>query len=205
MKTLVGLWREVRNASSAALEELEYASGPKPTAEMCEFLMLGEDQRMASHFGVDPTALVRSIWMTCVFRKRQGGSTIAMQLVRTITRRYERTIWRKVTEIILAVRLTRTLDRMDIARVYLWLAYYGWNMHGFQQAHEKLALTPSSSSKVDSANLVARLKYPQPRHRNEDQISRIRQRVRYLLALDSDRKNRGALLGIADRGSIPNS
>ncbi len=196
------LWREVQNASSTALEELECAPGPKPTVEMCEFLILGEDQRLASHLGVDPVALVRSIWMTCVCRKRQGGSTIAMQLVRTITRRYERTIWRKITEIILAVRLTHTFDRMDIARIYLWMAYYGWNMHGFQQAYERLQLATSSSSKIDSANLVARLKYPQPRYLNEKQISRIAQRVHYLLALESGRVNRGTSLGISDHGTI---
>lgn len=132
METMSRLWREVQAASSTALEDLECAPGPKPTSEMCAFLILGEDQRIESHVGVDPIALVRSIWITCIYRRRQGGSTIAMQLVRTITQRYERTIWRKITEIILAVRLTHAFNRKDIPRIYLWVAYYGWNMHGFR-------------------------------------------------------------------------
>ena len=205
MHTLSRLWREVRVASSAALEELEFAPGPKPTSEMCKLLILGEDQRIQSHLGVDPIALVRSIWMTCVYRRRQGGSTIAMQLVRTITGTYERTIRRKITEIILAVRLTQAFDRMDISRIYLWLAYYGWNMHGFQQAYEKIEQATRTGSRIASANLVARLKYPQPRYLDGRQLGRIDQRVQHLLALDSGSMKRDTLSGVAGHGSIPNS
>lgn len=203
MEAMSRLWREVQAASSRALEELEYAPGPKPTSEMCAFLILGEDQRIESHVGVDPIALVRSIWMTCIYRRCQGGSTIAMQLVRTITRRYERTIWRKITEMILAVRLTHAFDRKDIPRIYLWVAYYGWNMHGFQQAYERLDLAGGTGSKVKSANLVARLKYPQPRCINEPQLDRIERRVQHLLALYPDRMKLRTLLGVANHGSIP--
>jgi membrane carboxypeptidase/penicillin-binding protein PbpC len=205
MKTLAKLWREVWSASSMALAELESAPGPKPTFQMCRFLILGEDQRIELHMGVDPIALMRSIWMTCVRRRRQGGSTIAMQLVRTVTRRYERTIWRKITEIILAVRLTYAFDRRDIARIYLWVAYYGWNMHGFQQAYEGISKATGVDSKIGAANLVARLKYPQPRNLDERQLGRISQRVHHLLALDSGFTKRGTFSGIANHGTISNS
>ncbi len=205
MKTLAKLWREVRSASSVALAELESAPGPKPTSQMCEFLILGEDQRIELHMGVDPIALMRSVWMTCVHRRRQGGSTVAMQLVRTLTQRYERTIWRKISEIILAVRLTYTFDRKDIARIYLWVAYYGWNMHGFQQAFEGISKATGNDSKIGAANLVARLKYPQPRHLDERHLGRISRRVQHLLALDSGSTKRGTFSGIANHGTISNS
>lgn len=199
------LWREVQATSSRALAELEYSSGPKPTSEMCELLILGEDQRIDSHIGVDPIALARSVWMTCVYRRCQGGSTIAMQLVRTITGRYERTIWRKITEIILAIRLTHAFDRSDIARIYLWLAYYGWNMHGFQLAYKKLAMETGAGATIDAANLVARLKYPQPRYNDQRQLGRIGQRVQHLLTLDSRRMNRPTFSCIEHHGTISNS
>ncbi|MAO41273.1 MAG: hypothetical protein CMK70_14045 [Pseudohongiella sp.] len=205
MKTLAKLWQDVRSASSVALAELESAPGPKPTSQMCEFLILGEDQRIELHTGVDPFALMRSLWMTCVHRRRQGGSTIAMQLVRTLTQRYERTIWRKMSEIILAVRLTNTFNRKDITRIYLWVAYYGWNMHGFQQAFEGISKVTDIDSKIGAANLVARLKYPQPRHPNARQLGRISQRVHHLLALDSGSIKRGTFSGISTHGTISNS
>lgn len=185
MTQLSKLWNEVFTGCSAALEELRSGPGPKPTHNMCAFLILGEDRRNASHFGVDLIALVRSVWMTCFRGKRQGGSTIAMQLVRTITGKYQRSAWRKITEIVLAVRLSQTFDRLDIARVYLWLAYYGWNMHGFSQACEKLNLCPETATNYDVALLVARLKYPQPRSSSSAQVARIRQRACHLLALES--------------------
>src|SRR5690606_10812717 len=122
--------------------------------------------------------------------------TVAMQLVRTVTGRYERTIWRKITEIILAVRLTYTFNRNDIIRIYLWVAYYGWNMHGFQQAFEGVSKVTCANSKIGAANLVARLKYPQPRHLDERQLDRISQRVHHLLTLDSGSTKRGTFSGI---------
>lgn len=145
--------------------------------------------------------------MTCVRRRRQGGSTVAMQLVRTVTQRYERTIWRKISEIILAVRLTYAFDRKDIARIYLWVAYYGWNMNGFQQAFDGISKATATGidSKIGAANLVARLKYPQPRHLDERQLGRISLRVHYLLALYSASKKRGTFSGIAKHGTISNS
>lgn len=172
---------------------------------MCTFLILGEDRRIASHTGVDTIALIRSAWLTLFLGERQGGATIAMQLVRTITGRYQRTVWRKVTEILLAIRLTQSFDRLDIARIYLWCAYYGWNMHGFEQACEKLKMCPRTASKLDSAMLVARLKYPRPRSENTAQLRRICQRARYLLALESTCMNSSPTPGISNHGSISNS
>jgi membrane carboxypeptidase/penicillin-binding protein PbpC len=205
MKQITRLWNEVLTTSSTALVELESAPGPKPTREMCTLLVLGEDRRYYFHSGVDPIALARSVWMTCVYGRRQGGSTIAMQLVRTITGRYQRTIWRKVTEIALAVRITHSFDRTDIARIYLWLAYYGWNMHGFQDACNRLSLAPLTASSIESAQLVARLKYPQPRFENGHQLHRISQRAQHLLALNARYMRSGTVLGTLNHGTISNS
>lgn len=199
------LWQQVQTISSNALIEMDRASGPKPSQEMCALLILGEDRRIESHMGVDPVALIRSIWMTFVRGKRQGGSTIAMQLVRTITARYQRTVWRKITEILLAIRLTQSFSRFDIARIYLWLAYYGWNMHGFQQACEALSIVPSSASSIESAALVARLKYPHPRFRSKRQLVLIHRRARHLLALQSTNMGCGSVTRTIKHGTISNS
>lgn len=205
MQPLSKLWDDVLRASSAALDELKCAPGPKPTRQMCDLLVLGEDRRIESHAGVDPVALIRSVWMTSIRRRRQGGSTIAMQLVRTITGRYQRTLWRKVTEIFLAIRLARSFDRIDIARIYLWLAYYGWNMHGFQQACEKLSIALPEASSLDSAMIVARLKYPHPRFGDQQQFRRINLRARHLLALESTYVNGPSTSGNLNHGTISNS
>lgn len=184
MSLLAQLWDQVADATYDAVGSLRTMPGPKPNPEMCRFLVLGEDHRIKSHIGVDPIALGRSAWKTFLCGKTQGGSTIAMQLVRTITGRYQRTAWRKYSEIELAIRLTRTFDLADLTRVYLWLAYYGWGMHGFQEACAALSLCPEGASEMEAAMLVARLKYPQPKLPNPIWAARIEHRARHLISLD---------------------
>ncbi|WP_425973207.1 transglycosylase domain-containing protein [Aeromonas caviae] len=48
-------------------------------------LVVGEDHRFWNHSGVDYFSLLRAIVKTGFFKNREGGSTIAMQLVRVIT------------------------------------------------------------------------------------------------------------------------
>lgn len=97
----------------------------QPNAQMCRLLVLGEDHRFRYHPGFDPIALCRAAWRTCVCGRREGGSTIAMQLTRVLTRRYDATILRKAREIALAVQLTQYVPREDLPGLYLWVAYCG--------------------------------------------------------------------------------
>ncbi len=82
-----------------------------PTTQMCKFLIVGEDHRFYYHPGVDILALCRAVWKNVFSGTRQGASTIAMQFVRTITGRYEKTWRRKVIEIFLAVRLSQHVSK----------------------------------------------------------------------------------------------
>lgn len=65
----------------------------------CEFLVTAEDHRFWSHPGVDLISIIRAIWRTKIHKKREGGSTVAMQLVRTITGDYSLNMRRKIKEI----------------------------------------------------------------------------------------------------------
>lgn len=124
----------------AATEQMDIS----PT--LVALLIAAEDHRFNSHPGVDLISLCRAIWRTLVCRKREGGSTIAMQLVRVITDRYERTINRKIAEIYFAVRLTKLMPKSDIPKLYLSIAYFGWRMNGLQQASLRLNINPASLS-----------------------------------------------------------
>jgi membrane carboxypeptidase/penicillin-binding protein PbpC len=157
---------------------------------MCRLLILGEDHRYNIHPGVDPIAICRALWRTYFCRRPEGGSTIAMQLVRTISGRYEKTPTRKILEIVLAVRLTKHVDRERLPCLYLWVAYYGWRMNNFLQACDRLSIDPNSSSLEDAAQLVARLKYPEPRISNLERKRKIEVRCAYLANRYRNRGNR---------------
>lgn len=181
-------WEKLRSSLETIQAEIEINSVPQPTDNICQFLILGEDHRFYKHAGVDLIALCRAVWKTVFCRKRQGGSTIAMQLVRTLTGNYENTACRKIREIVLAIRLTRYVERDRLPTMYLWVAYYGWGMNNYTQACSRLNLKPGAMSDVDASKLVSRLKYPEPRRHNAQRESQICRRALHLLEL-KERKN----------------
>lgn len=151
------------------------------SSNLYSYLVVAEDHRFWVHCGFDPIGLLRAIWKTNFKRTRQGGSTIAMQLVRTITGNYDSSYRRKLKEIFLAVKLTRNFNRDEILRAYLFVAYFGWNMHGIEQACRKLKLNMRNLEDYDAASVVARLKYPESKHFNCDKSEKITSRTLYII------------------------
>ena len=173
-------WRVLKHSVDLARRELSL-SEIQPNEQMCRLLVLGEDHRMASHPGVDPLALCRAAWRTYGRGHREGGSTVAMQFVRVLTGRFERTWRRKVDEIALALLVTRYVPKVELLALYLSVGYFGWRMNGIAQACRLLAIDPACCSLHESAMLVARLKYPQPRRCSGTRWQQITRRSEYLM------------------------
>ncbi|MDP4534697.1 biosynthetic peptidoglycan transglycosylase [Alkalimonas collagenimarina] len=171
-------WNQlIKSIDEIRLESAETAFSDN----LLEFLVAGEDHRFWLHFGVDPIGLVRAVWRTVFCNKREGGSTIAMQLVRTITKRYEISPKRKLKEIYLATRLTLALERKEILKIYLTVAYFGWNMHGIEQACKVLVLDKSSLTNYEAASVVARLKYPEKKYNKNNRLKTIDLRANHIM------------------------
>lgn len=171
----------LRAAIDAVRAELGVAD-LQPNRQMRELLVAGEDHRIALHPGVDPLALCRAAWRTYGRGRLEGGSTVAMQLVRVLTGRFENSWRRKAREVALAVVATRYVHWSELASLYLMVGYYGWQMNGFRQACARLGIDPKRCSLRDSAMLVARLKYPQPRRCSKARQAQIAGRGEYLIA-----------------------
>jgi len=127
-------------------------------------LVVAEDRRFYSHGGTDLIAICRSLFKTIFRRKIQGGSTIEQQLVRRVTSDYRKSLQRKVKEIALAVKLHRLLPKDRIPIAYLISAYYGWHMNGVRQAARRLSIDLKDPTMEEAAHLIARIRYPEPRH-----------------------------------------
>ena len=97
-----------------------------------------EDRRFFCHSGFDVLSIVRAFFVTCFYGNGGGASTIEQQLVRTITRRRDRTLKRKMYEIYLAYRLRRRHSKVEILRVYETLAYFGEGVQGVEAAAQRL-------------------------------------------------------------------
>ncbi|WP_189055876.1 transglycosylase domain-containing protein [Longimycelium tulufanense] len=63
-----------------------------------------------------------------------GGSTITQQYIKKATGKEERTLTRKIRELVLAKKLTDTYDKREILAAYLNTVYFGRGAHGIQAA-----------------------------------------------------------------------
>jgi len=93
--------------------------------------LAAEDDRFYHHPGVDYQGLIRAaIEVIRTGEKRQGGSTITMQLVRNFFLGNERTYVRKLREIFLALQIEHELSKDEILELYLNKIYLGNRAYG---------------------------------------------------------------------------
>jgi len=175
-------WNRVRAFLEAIDSDLESSRTPPIPIILQEMLISGEDHRFFSHPGYDVRAILRAIYRTLIGYP-EGGSTIAQQLARVATGRFERSFRRKAREIRLAVRITREFPRLRIPSFYLLVAYYGWRMNGLHQAYHRLRYIPESLSAYQAAGLIARLKYPEPSCASPRRVELITRRTKHIVDL----------------------
>lgn len=94
-----------------------------------------EDKDFFKHGGFDAKGITRAAYNNAFGGSTQGGSTITQQLVK-LTQNWteERTITRKVKELILAVELERSYSKNEILNGYLNTAPYGGVEYGVEAA-----------------------------------------------------------------------
>jgi membrane peptidoglycan carboxypeptidase len=165
-----------------------YAARTDPPSLAQQLLISGEDHRFFRHGGIDPIAICRAIWRGIVLGRHEGASTIEMQVVRVVSGRYERSLRRKVREMALATLVAHVIPKEALPGVYLQIGYFGWRMNGFEAACRRLGLGAAELTPTQTAGLVARLKYPQPRETQPERWSQISARAQHLLRLHSQHR-----------------
>ena len=173
-------WIAVRDRIDDESNNLILHPDSRPPLITQQLLVSGEDHRHAHHPGFDLIAICRAVWKRVTLGRREGASTIEQQLVRTITGKCQRTIQRKVKEIILAFLVDSHFQKGVLPAVYLSIAYYGWRMNGYRQACQRLGLSPHTLTLEDAAALVARLKYPEAKSAPISRLREINRRSKHL-------------------------
>lgn len=93
--------------------------------------LAAEDDRFFEHPGVDYQGLLRAfIELVRTGEKRQGGSTITMQVARNFFLNREKTFTRKFKEIVLALQIERELSKAEILELYFNKIYLGQRAYG---------------------------------------------------------------------------
>jgi penicillin-binding protein 1B len=106
---------------------------------LLEAIVLVEDQRFLEHSGIDPRGILRSIYVNLRAGSYvQGASTITQQLIRNIYLTRRKTIFRKISEMMMAVILEFRFSKDQILEKYLNEVYFGQSgniaIHGVSEA-----------------------------------------------------------------------
>ena len=94
-----------------------------------------EDRRFYAHTGVDPVGLARAMLLNVqAGRWVAGGSTISQQTAKIVYTQQERTLSRKLTELVNAAGLEQSLSKKEILELYLNRIYLGSGAYGVDGA-----------------------------------------------------------------------
>jgi penicillin-binding protein 1A len=101
-------------------------------------LVATEDTDFWNHGGVSARGIARSGWnfITSLGRRREGASTLTMQLIRTVTAKRQKRLDRKLKEIILARKLEKAYSKKQIMEMYANEVYFGGGRYGIEAAAE---------------------------------------------------------------------
>ena len=119
-------------------------------------LLAYEDKRFYHHPGIDLISLARAIGQNLRSNKiKSGASTITMQLARLSKKNPPRTVFNKLSEMILAARLELEYDKEQILALYAANAPFGGNVVGLEAASWRyFGLPPDQLSWAQSATLA---------------------------------------------------
>ena len=121
-----------------------------------------EDHRFYSHFGIDPIGLARAVVTNLTTgRTAQGGSTLTQQLAKNLFLSPERTIERKVQEVMLALWLEQKYTKDQILEMYLNRVYLGSGAFGVDAASRRyFNKSAKDVNLMEAATLAGLLKAP---------------------------------------------
>ncbi len=131
-------------------------------AVMKEAVLATEDAHFYQHFGINPISLVRAMWRNYqAGHVVEGGSTITQQLAKNLFLTPERSLQRKIREVLLAFWLEANYEKEEILALYLNRMYFGSGTFGIDAATRKYFTKDISKlSTTEAAMLAGLLKAP---------------------------------------------
>ncbi len=142
---------------------LDWVGREEISPEFVRLLLKAEDQRFESHGGVDFFSLGRVARDALLGRGVTGGSTLTMQLVKLLepSRGQDRSVQRKVRQILGALRLEQSWSKAEILEAYVNLVSFRGELVGLRAASlGYFQKQPSGLLAEESALLVALLRSP---------------------------------------------
>lgn len=173
--------REMLCASIAADGQWRFPEEAKVPEKFADALILFEDKRFRSHWGVDPQSFARAVQQNIEEGEVvSGGSTLTMQVIRLSRKGKPRSFYEKAVEMILATRLEWRYSKEEILALYSAHAPFGGNVVGLEAACWRyFGRDPSQLSWGEAALLAVLPNAPSMIHpgKNRDRLKEKRNRL----------------------------
>jgi penicillin-binding protein 1A len=127
-------------------------------ADLIHAVIAIEDRRFFAHHGIDIRGMLRAAWHNMRDDGAvQGASTITQQLVRMSYLSPERSLRRKLQEVMIALWLEARLDKDEILARYLNTAYFGAGAYGIDAAAQRYFGKKAASLDLSESAMLAGL------------------------------------------------
>ena len=149
-------------------------------------VMAAEDRNFYTQSAVSPVGIARALFnnLKSGSLNGQGGSTITQQYAKTAFLTPERTVTRKVKELIIAIKLQNQMSKDDILESYLNTIYFGRGSYGIQTASEVYFGKSVSNLSISQAAILASILrspgYYDPSYSKEN-AARLKARWQYVI------------------------
>lgn len=151
-----------------------------------------EDRRFYGHPGFDPVGIGRAVVdrlrsLAGEDRPVSGGSTITQQVAKNMFLSHDRTLLRKVRELILAIKLEILLTKDQIAGLYINRIFWGGNIYGIEHAARHYFGVRAADLDLYQAAMLAGIIRAPNSYRPDRSIAAAHRRTRLVLGLLANR------------------
>jgi penicillin-binding protein 1A len=145
-------------------------------------IIAAEDERFYQHTGIDYAGVLRAAYSNLIAGgRRQGASTITMQVARNFFLSSEKTMTRKLYEALLAFKIEHSLTKDQILELYVNQIYLGQRAYGFAAAAQTYFGKPLDKLTLGEAAMLAGLPKAPSSYNPIANPQRARQRQHYVL------------------------
>lgn len=150
--------------------------------QMVQAILAAEDDRFYRHGGVDYMGVIRAALANLSSRSaREGASTITMQVARNFFLSSEKTLTRKFSEVLLALKIEHYLSKDRILELYINQIYLGQRAYGFASAAQIYFGKPLERLNLAEIAVLAGLPKAPSRYNPVANPKRAKQRQHYVL------------------------
>jgi penicillin-binding protein 1A len=150
--------------------------------ELKQAILAAEDERFYQHGGIDTLGVLRAAIANATARgAKEGASTITMQVARNFFLSSEKTLKRKLSEALLAIKIEHSLSKDQILELYINQIYLGQRAYGFAAAAQVYYGKPLDKLNTAEFAMLAGLPKAPSRFNPHVNPKRATQRQHYVL------------------------